>query len=234
MPIPTVEQAANRAAFHLGDMAQKRYNSAVLQVAVGAAWEELTAQMLLAGVSGIELQALYTLPADTDTLTPETAGISNFGEIIRLWERPAGSTFFFYPVKYIEVLPQTQSQTGRLYWFRWTGGHFAFNPASSAVELKIEYYGSGKAPDSGSLGIDGCLQIVSKLAAAIAAPTLGENQLAATLRNEVYGDNDPKSPKHMHTFLQPMLRTQQRRGYKNQAYGTGTGRGFGRYPQILA
>lgn len=233
MPIPTVEEAANRAAFHLGDMPQKRYNSAILQVAVGAAWEELTAHMLLCGVKTIQLTALYTLPASTSTLLPATAGIANFGELVRLWEKASGDTFY-YPMTMVDVLPQVQSSTGRLLWFTWAGEQFGFNPANAAVNLKIEYLGSGKAPDTGSLGIDGCLTIVGKLAAANAGPTLGEFELAASLRNDVYGDNDPRSPKHMHNFIQPMLRTQQRLGHQVQAYGTGTGRGFGRYPQILA
>lgn len=236
MAIPTVEQAAARAAFHLGDMKQKRYNSAELQIAVAAAWEEMVAHMLLCGVKAIRLKALYTLPANTSELLPETAGILNYGEMIRFGERPSGSSELYTRIDLKDELPQTQGQGSKLYWYEWSGEKFFFNPVAGAIQLKFEYYASGRAPDSGSLLIDDCMNVVAKLAAAIAAPTKGEFNLAVMLRNEVYGDRDPNSPQHMHNLIQPMLRAMQSDSPQYPAYGE-SGKpagGFGRYPQILA
>ena len=226
MPIPTVEEAAARANFHLGgDSAMRRFPMADLQIAVGSAWEETIAHMITNGVSAVELTQLYTLPASISTLLPFAAGISNFGGIIRLWEKPSGSTYYL-EMDLVDILPQVPISAGRLYQYRWTGNQFEFLAIPAAVDLKIEYRGSGKAPDSGSLGFDGCLNVVAKLAAAIAGAPKGMTQLAASLRNDVYGDNDPSSPKHMHHLVQPMLKVQQSRdgGLQRAAYQTG-GRG---------
>lgn len=215
MAIPTVEEAINRASFLLGDTAQRRFKPAELVLAVGSAWEEMVSEMVRWGASAIELTTDYTLPAGTSTLLPATAGISNFGELVRIGERAPGSGQQFSWLEYAEVLPET-SPVGNLIYYRWANERFTFSPAQADVQLRIVYLASGKAPDSGSLGIDDCLNVVAKLAAAIAAPTKGLTELGGALRVQVY-----KDPNHMQSLLQPMLRTQQLRAIQPVAYQTG-------------
>lgn len=231
--IPTVDHCVNRAAFHLGDSVKRRYSAADLRTAVSAAWEEIVAYMGLHGCSSIELTTIYTLPANTSVLTPETAGISNFGEPIRLWERPAGSTEQWTLLDGpVNILPQEGGPLSHLGVYRWVGERFEFNATVSDIELKIEYTGSGAAPDSGSMGIDDCTNAVSKLAAAIAAPTKGDDSLVPGLLEAVWGgqSNSSKGRSHVHVLIQQQLKTQQRRSYQMPAYGPNR-QGRGRLPE---
>ena len=230
--IPTVEHCSSRAAFHLGDSVGRRYSPADLRTAVSAAWEEIVAYMGMHGVASLELTTLYDLPAATSTLLPSEAGISNFGEPIRLWERPAGSaedwTLLHGPV---EVLPQDSNPAQYLGVFRWVGERFEFKPAAGAIQLKIEYTGSGAAPDSGSMGIDDCTNAVAKLAAAIIAPTKGDDSLVPGLLEAVWGGTSPASKErcHVHVLIQQQLKTKQMNRFQMPAYGPNRG-GGGRLP----
>jgi hypothetical protein len=218
--IPTVEQAIEEAAFHLGDRQKRRFTIPDLQMAVGLAWREVIDEFVKCQDSNVELQALYVLPTGTLTLTPQTVGITNFGQLLRLEERPANAqNMAFYPVDYTELLPIPWSPTNRVIYYTWRASTFGFNPATAPVELRLTYLHSGENPVTGPLGIDNCLTVVGKLAAAIAGPTKGLEKIPATLRQEVY-----VFPNHMQSLIQPHLREQQERRVQPAAYAVGSNR----------
>jgi len=220
MAIPTVEQAIEEAAFHLGDSKKRRFTIPDLQFAVGLAWRELIDEMTLCQDAAVELQALYVLAAGTLTLTPATAGISNFGQLLRLEERPQGSTnVSFFPVQYTETISLPWSPTHRVIYYTWRSQTFGFPPATGPVELRITYLHSGENPTTGPLGIDNCLTVVGKLAAAYAGPPKGLSGIPKQMRDEVY-----KDPNHMQTLIQPHMREQQERRVQPAAYAVGSNR----------
>jgi hypothetical protein len=228
MAIPTVEQAIEEAAFHLGDIAKRRFTMPTLQMAVGLAWREVIDEMVKCQDSQVELQTLYVLPAGTLTLTPQTVGITNFGQLLRLEERPNGQqNTAFFPVDYTEVIPLPWSATDKLVYYTWRSATFTFPPATRDIELRITFLHSGDNPVTGTLGIDNCLTVVGKLAAALAGPTKGLADIPKRLRDEVY-----VFPNHMQALIQPSLRMQQERRIQPAAYAVGSNRRRprGQYP----
>lgn len=230
MAIPTVYEAINEAAFHLGDQSMRRFNSATLGLAVGMAWRETIGEMLKCQDSAVELQVLYTLPAGTLELLPATAAIENFGALVRIEERPSGAaSIAFFPVSYTEILPLPWSPTNRLIYYSWRNNRFYFNETTQDIQLRITYLSSGQLPSlpESTLGIDNCLTVVGKLAAAIAGPTKGLKDIPQRLRNEVYHD-----PNDMQTLIQPTLVMQQERRVQMAAYAVGSNRrrSTGQYP----
>jgi hypothetical protein len=221
MAIPTVEQAIEEAAFHLGDIKKRRFTMPDLQAAVGLAWREMIDEMVLCQDSHVELKTLYVLPVGKLTLTPLEAAITNFGSLIRLEERPAGSdkNTAFFPVDYTEIMPLPWSPTDRLVYYSWRNGTFEFSEATKPIEIRFTYLASGELPTSGTLGIDNCLTVVGKLAAALVGPTKGLEKIPDRLRREVY-----VAPNHMQALIQPSLRMQQERRVQPAAYSVGSNR----------
>jgi hypothetical protein len=220
MAIPTVEQAIEEAAFHIGDIKKRRFTTPELQMAVGLAWRELIDEMVKCQDSAVELQAIYTLPVGKLSLTPLEAGISNFGQLLRLEERPVNSqNVAFYPVDYTEVLPLPWTPTNRIIYYTWRSATFGFNLATQPVDLRLTYLHSGDNPTTGPLGIDNCLTVVGKLAGAIIGPTKGLSGIPDELRKQVY-----VFPNHMQALIQPHLREQQERRVQPAAYSVGSNR----------
>lgn len=206
----------------MNDPAKRRVNDARWTLALSSAWEELFGELKLRGVSIVELKQEYTLPAATDSLDPATAGISNFGQPLRVWAKSPGSPDTSYrPLNYTSSISPDAGTSDPLTVYAWTGNTLKFVPSSTANDLLIEYIGSGRAPDSGTLGIDDCLNVISKLMVAVVGPALGLNGLADRCRHEVYGDRDPDSPKHMHVLVQSLLKVQQRDPVQMPAYSVG-------------
>jgi hypothetical protein len=228
MAIPTVEQAIEEAAFHLGDTKKRRFTMPDLQMAVGLAWREIIDEMHKCQDAAVELITLYTIQAGTTTFKPIDATITNFGSLLRLEERPAGAVnTAFFPVDYTEVLPLPWSPTDRLVYYSYRSGVFTFPPPTRAIELRITYLHSGDNPVTGTLGIDNCLTVVGKLAAAVVGPTKGLDNIPKRLRDEVY-----VFPNHMQALIQPHLREQQERRVQPAAYCVGSNRRRprGQYP----
>jgi len=220
MAIPTVEQAIEEAAFHLGDRQKRRFTMPDLQMAVGLAWREIIDEMHKCQDAAVELQTLYVVTPGTMKLTPLAAGITNFGSLLRLEERPAGQiNTTFFPVHYTESLPLPWTPTDRIIYYTYRSGEFTFPPPTRDVELRITFLHSGENPTTGSLGIDNSLTCVGKLAAAIAGPTKGLERIPKTLRDEVY-----VFPNHMQALIQPHLREQQERRVQPAAYAVGSNR----------
>lgn len=226
--IPTVEQAIDEASFHLGDLQKRRFTTPTLSMAVGLAWREMIDEMHKCQDSQVELITTYTLPVGKLVLTPLEAGITNFGSLLRLEERPVNSpNTVFFPVDYTEILPLPWSPTDRLVYYSWRNGEFSFCLATQPIEIRITFLHSGELPTAGSLGIDNCLTVVGKLAAAIAGPTKGLSNIPDALRKEVY-----VFPNHMQALIQPSLRMQQERRVQPAAYAVGSNRRRprGQYP----
>jgi hypothetical protein len=220
MAIPTVEQAIDEAAFHLGDTTKRRFTTPHLVQAVGMAWREMIDEMVKCQDQHVELITYFTLTSGTLTLKPVDAGITNFGTLIRLEERPVNSqNVAFFPVEYTEILPAPWTPTDRLIYYTWRKGVFSFNAATADIQIRFTYLESGELPTAGSLGIDNCLTVVAKLAAAIAGPPKGLNEIPRNMRREVYVD-----PNHMQALIQPSLRMQQERRIQPAAYHVGSNR----------
>ncbi len=215
--IPTVEQVKARAAFLLGDIAQRKFVDAKITPAFEMAYEELVSEMVKHQLPQRERVVVHPLIAGTTTLTPATAGISNFGELIRLRERPYGTSEEFVDVDPVDWLRQRTSQD-RLAEFVWRGDTFYFTASSRAIDLEIAYSDSGSPPVSGTVGIDGSLNVLAALTASYAADPEGMWEVSAKQMKTAVGNDGTGG--FMHTLLKAQVRALQSRPLQRGAFTT--------------
>lgn len=208
--IPTMDDVFALCRSHLADPDGEVYNNQQLLPFVQMAYQEMYEKMLNMGLSAPEMTATYTLPANTLSLTPATAGISNFGELQAegLSERLAGSTEKYIALREQEDLSQWDP-IDRLRYFEWRNETFYFVGATTDRDLRIEYWASGSAPTSGSLGIDGCQLFMAARGAALAC-RLREPELSQTLNLDALGPQLNGNGGYLYTLTNPMLLAQQR------------------------
>src|SRR5690348_18059822 len=83
--IPTFENICDRARAHLGDTdvaGGEKYTNTYLTPYFGTFWEEFYGKIAAIGGPKIKNRAYYNLAAYTTLLSPATAGISDFGELV--------------------------------------------------------------------------------------------------------------------------------------------------------
>jgi len=227
--IPTVEQVYDLTAYLLGDPMKKVFTPSYLMQAFGSAWQEMMDYALADQIPFIESAASYTLPANTASLTPATAGITNFGELVRMEERPAGSSEEYTGVVPVTQLSQRPADSA-LREFKWRADAWFFVGATQNIDLRITYYLSGKAPSTGSTGFDNCLNFLAYRTAAIAGPPLGfDLGLARSYDVEARGPGLDGSAGHIFKLLQPMVRSKQKMPLQLPAYDEYAGEPLSRY-----
>jgi hypothetical protein len=171
--IPTVAQVMTRARALLDEADPGNiFLDAVLAPAYSESYDILWGELLKAEAPRVSNIALYTFPALTTVLTPATAGISDFGELVELEERASGSTDDYASLYEVDKLPQRVAADA-LREFVWRLDSFYFVGANAARQLRINYFASGTAPLTGSVGIDGSLVFLSNCTAAIAGKRKG-------------------------------------------------------------
>lgn len=208
--IPTVDDVFTLVRAHVADPEGEYYNNQLLLPYLQMAYGELVAKMLNLGLSAIEATAYYTLPANATSLTPLTAGISNFGELEAegLAERLAGTSEKYIPLLEQEDLSQWDP-TDRLRYFEWSGDAFRFVGATTDRDLRIRYLASSTPKEAGSLGIDDCHFFLAARTASLACK-LREPELSVSLDVEARGDKRDGNAGLLYALTNPMLLAQQR------------------------
>ena len=218
--VPTVEQVLTQAAFHLGDPMARKFTHEKLLPGFTSAYQEIHDYLLLYQIPLIEYVTLYTLALGTPSLTPATALITNFGELIKLEERPSGSTEDYTEVVAVGELPQVESQD-KLYVYKWRVDTWYFVAATQALQLRITYHASGTAPETGSVGIDNALNFLAKRTAALVGKAAGMFEIADALDIEARGPARDGSGGDLHRLLQPMVRSRNKVRMQQPAYRAG-------------
>jgi len=207
--IPSVSEILQDAAELLGDPTARKFTPAKLQNAFAKAYEELTGEMARYFLRKQKRAVNYPLPANTTSLSPATAGISNMGEIIKLEERAYGSDDLYTLVHPRITLPQRVPSI-KLYDYEWSDDTMHFVGATNIIDLIITYYDSGVAPTSGSVGIDGSRNFLAHRTAAIAGRPAGNVELAKLLDIDARGPRQDGSGGFMHTLIGAMLTADQK------------------------
>ena len=212
MADPTVAQVLLDAAKLLGDPLQETYTDAELQPWYEFAYRELWDLCMRWRLPVAYREVLYTLPANTTSLTPATANITNMGDPQKLWERRAGSSENYIVMTAVDELPQITSESA-LRWWKWEGDTFYFISATSSRQLKIEYILSGAAPTSGQIGFDNSRNFLATRAASLMAGIRGMPQEADRLTVLALGPNRTAdgSGGQLRTLVIPMLQEKQNR-----------------------
>lgn len=238
--IPTVAQVMTRARALLDEADPGNvFTDTILTPAFSEAYDILWGELLKAEAPRISNIALYTLPASTVVLTPATASIADFGELIELEERASGSSDDFATVDEVDRLPQ-RTASDALREFVWRLDSFYFVGANTIRQLRINYYASGTAPAAGSIGIDGTLLFFGNCTAAIAGKrkgyeewqelwvrAVGDKYTNGILGGELYNIMLPIVRSKQRTPLQPApftmgrLPRRQWRGFNVSAVGGG-------------
>jgi len=215
--IPTVEQVLLLTASLLGDPSQRKFTNAKLQPFFELAYEELTGEMARYFLPKQKRSTTYQLTANTTSLTPATASISNFGELILLEERAYGSADLYTKVEAVDALPQRLA-TDRLAEYEWSNDQFNFIGATQNIQLRITYLDSGVAPTTGSVGIDGSKNYLAHRTAALAAIPSGNVELGDLYDRAARGPMRDGGGGHMHTLIQAMVTAMQKVKTQMPAY----------------
>src|SRR4051812_32524590 len=106
MGFPAVNNCLVLAATLLRDPGQTSFDNATLWPFFALAYAELRQLMMNWDLQSQQIETLYTLSANTSSLTPLTAGLSDFGEPTRIWEKASGSSDNYRLIESIDILPQ--------------------------------------------------------------------------------------------------------------------------------
>lgn len=207
MAIPTVEEIIDGIQDELGDPggAMGVFPDSVAMKGAQRAIRHLKGEMLKRQIPRQKYVVTYRLPAGTESLTPASAGINNFGELIRLEERLYGSTEHYNELDGpLDELPQRESGDS-LNEFEWRSDTFWFTAANTDRDLKITYFESDSAPSSGSVGIDGSYNFLVAYGASVIAPWRGYEERGAVLRMEAVGRDGYSG--YLYDLLAPMVRS---------------------------
>lgn len=209
MAIPTVAEITAKIQSLLGDPNGETFTTALAKEGFDDAYRHLCLEMVRLQLPRKNRQITYTLVANTTSLTPATAGISNFGEIVWMKERLSGSTDKYTTVEPVEDLAD-RAAGEKLGEYEWREDTWYFVGATTARELKIEYQESDTPPASGGVGVDGSFMYLSYWGAASIASSRGRD-----------GSDElqAKAQLYLDSLLQPMIRTLQKTRIQQPAYG---------------
>lgn len=220
MAFPTTNSVLAAAAGWLGDIPQDVYTNAVLHSPFfETAWGEVWNLMLGWGLQTVQREVTYTLPANTTSLLPASASISDMGEPSKVWERGSASEDWV-PMEPVDELPQADP-SGRLIWWKWENNTFYFIGCPQAKLLKFEYSASAVAPAIGAtISLDGSKEFLAVRTAALIAPTRGMPDLAGALNLMALGPSlQPDGTGGLlRQLVYPMLKEKQKRPARPQAY----------------
>lgn len=207
--IPSVAEVNTLVGALLGDPLLRKFTANKQQPFLEMAYEELTGEMARYHIRKQRRAVVYPLNAGITSLTPATAGISNFGELVKLEERAYGSTDQYTLVTEVDSLPQRDADS-RLGIYEWSDDTFNFVGATQAISVRITYYDSGAAPTSGTTGIDGCKNFLAHRTAALAALPAGNVQLSQQYDIAARGAGDDKTGGMLHKIIQAMITSEQK------------------------
>lgn len=164
----------------LDDTNGATFTDAMFQLAFRAAFDALFQGFLTHQCPRIQTISQYNLTANTTSLTPATAGLTDCGDIDELEERAVGSTDRYTPVDQVDKLTQRDAMD-RLLEFTWRLDTFYFIGATTARDLRITSESSGTAPtdDNTAIGVDGSLSFLSYFAVGRAGRRKGYDEIAA-------------------------------------------------------
>ena len=209
MAISTVDQVKTRFLALLDDPAGAIFSDAVYTEAFGEAREALNSGFLRMQIPLIEKIVTYTLPANTTALSPATALITDFGELVELEERRAGSSDDYVRIWEVDKLSQ-RTATDALGEFVWRLDQFQFIGATVAREVRIRYWDTGVVPASGSVVVDGAKTFLAKYAAGVAGPRKGHEYAEKYFAQAVGQYYPERIGGELFALLQPMVRSRQR------------------------
>ena len=227
--IPSVEEVLQLSASLLGDPSARKFRPDKLQPFFEMAFEEMTGEMARYHIPKQKRAVLYTLPANTTSLTPDDASISNFGELIVMEERADNSSDLFTRVIQVDRLPQIVA-VEKLLYHEWYDDTWHLLGATQDVELRIVYWDSGVAPTSGSTGVDGCKNFLAYRTAAGAALPAGNVELGRDLDRQARGPMLDGGGGFLHTFIQAQVVAGQRVQMQPPVYRASNGAPIGRPP----
>jgi hypothetical protein len=177
---PTRAQVKARFQNILDDPLGLVFDETVFAPAFGEAFDALNNALLQYQVPNIELEATYTLPAGTKSVTAATFGITDLGDVRSISERINGTADKYIDLQMVDRLPQ-RDQGVHLGQFSFHHDTFYFVGATGAVDLLFRYAASGTAPtnDATVLGVDNSLTFLSSYAVGRAGPRKGYDEIAA-------------------------------------------------------
>jgi len=211
--IPSRAQVKSRFLGLLDDDAGKVFTETVFAQAFGEAYDALFTALLVGQVPRIKNIIVVVVAPGTTSLTPGSAGISDFADYQMLRERLTGSSELFRRLESRETLTQ-RTQADRLLEFVWRWDTFYFVGATTSRDLEITYESSGTAPtDDGSLiGVDSSLTFLANYSAGVAGQRKGYDEIADRCWKVAVGSryNDGVIGGELFRLLQSKVRSEQK------------------------
>ncbi len=169
----TVEALKLRAASMCGDSSREIYTDLMLTPFYASAYEEIFDWLQLMQIPSVKTTIVYTLPANTTTLTLSDIGISDFGNLVRLQERQSGTTNKLTDITAQDPIDRTATPDVALHTYLWESDVLSFVGATVDVELWITYWLAGRAADSGVVVFPNAANFLACRMAAIAGASQG-------------------------------------------------------------
>lgn len=208
--IPTVSQVVTKIQSLLGDDAGRVFDTALATDGYMEAYRYLRQAMIQDQIPAATKVVTWVFGAGLGSLTPADAGISDFGELIEIAERRAGTTDDWVPLLESEGLLNGSSGSS-LGIFEWREDTFYFYASTNTQELRIRYYDSGSPPLTGPVGIDGSFDFLTCYGAAQIGPSRGyDPNECLRLERKALGPRLDGSGGLLYSLLQPMVRSLQR------------------------
>ncbi len=233
--ISTVAQVQNRTLALLDDSAGATFTTAIYTEGFSEAWDAMRSAMVQYQIPFIEEIVEVTISPGVTSLSPSTAGIGGFGELVEIEERRDGSTDHYQRIWEVDKLAQ-RDPGEVLGEFVWRLDSFQFIGATTARQIRIRYWDTGAAPTSGTTGVDGAITFLSKYAASVMAPRKGYDEYAARYKLEAVGGRYEEGliGGALFRLIQPMVRSRQRVQVAPKPYSVIRRRIWRRAPYIAA
>jgi hypothetical protein len=211
--IPTVASVRTRVLALLDDPNAQVFSDAVILEGYGEAIDALWDAFVRHQIPRSKVVTTYTLPANTASLTPATAGITDFGELIHMEERLNGSSEKYAPVWQGDDLPQ-RDQTDRLLTFEWRGDAWHFVGANTVRQLRIAYFSTTQQPTdmtTGTIPADGAKTFLSLFTAGRIGPRKGYYELGQAYMLQAVGPRytEGRDGGELLRLITPMVRSRQ-------------------------
>lgn len=187
---PTFGQIIDTArTLHLGAPASVFPDDLMLKAAKRAV-DELTSVFAKFQLPAVHIISTpIPLPAGDTELVVEDEGMTDFGPIIRVEERPVSSTDPYTPLSRVDILPQRAPES-LLREYTERGANLQFIGATQDISLRIHYHASGASEfmeQTDTVAVPGALNFLAAATAAIAGPAKGYTTEAKEAADRAYG-----------------------------------------------
>ena len=215
-------------------IATSAFNENTFAPAFNEAFDVLYAEFLKNQVPRVELMTDAQVPPFTTELTPESFGITSFGDYIFMREKVYGSSEKYRDMCSVDVLSQRQPGP-YLREYNWRNNTFYLIGATNLLDVQIKYDDSGQAPsdDNVQIGVDSCLNFLANYSVGVSGGRKGYKDTAIRCMALAVGPKyaEGVTGGQLFNLISPLVRSRQKVQISHRPYQT-WGRPYSRFGAV--